>query len=270
MTKKKDEEKDFIFPKFNEKEFIEKEIMNTKITFITLGYAVLMGFVCFILARISSLLVPVAFILGLVAIAYLRNFYHMLNLDTSRMEKGNWIGNGMMTFFFWLAVWILLSNPPITDTASPSIDHIEIFKVDNATVEKGYLVPEGEKLVEFSTYGENYVKGGDIILMRMDIVDNYKLDKDSLTVEIRPPVGEGEAETFALDTTSTRIREVFRTSVANKTNSTDPDIPFRLEDESYFLAYEFPRESPGTYTFTITARDSRDNSKSLEKTFFIQ
>lgn len=270
MTKKKDEDKDIIFPKFDEKEYIQKETLNTKVTLITLGYAIVVAFCSFGLSRISPLLVPVGFLLGIFAIMNLRMLYEKLKIDTSKFEKGNWIGNGMMTFFCWLAVWILLSNPPITDMASPSISHMNIYKVDNATVENGWLVPEEDKSIEFSTYGENYVKPGDILLLKVDIVDNYKLEKSSLIVEITTPLGENK-EHIVLEKTSSNIRALFKTHVAKKENSSEPKLPFKLKDENYFMAYEFPKgnEAKGEYKFKISAEDSHGNKNSVTKTILV-
>ena len=265
MAKKKEDEKDALFPKFDEKEYIQKEMQTTRVIIITLGYAAMVGIISFAICRVSPRFWPLSFLLGLFAIVNLRMFYEKLDLDTSKFEKGNWIGNGMMTFFCWLAVWIILSNPPITDIASPSIDHVGIYKVDNATAENGKLIPEADRTIEFSTYGENYVKPGDTILLKAEIVDNYKLEKSSLTVVVTTP--DGKKENLSLEDTTSQIRDTFETHVAKKGDSNEPALPFKNEDENYFMAYEFPKgnEAKGSYSFRISAEDSHGNEKTFTK-----
>lgn len=270
MAKKKEENKDFVFPKFDEKEYIQKEMLQTKVTFITLGYALLVGVGSFAVSRINQALVPLGFLLGIFAILNLKTLYTKLNIDLSKFEKGNWVGNGFLTFFTWLGVWILLSNPPITDTASPDISHVEFYKVDNATVENGYLVPEGDGYVELSTYGEGYIKSGDIVILKVDIVDNDELEKKSLKVVIQKP--DDKKESFSLEETTSQIKEIFRSNVTKKENSTEPDLPFEIKDESYFMAYRFDKgeDLKGVYVFKITAEDKHGNRKSVTKEIIIE
>ncbi len=264
MARKREEE-EFVFPVFDEQEFMEKEMHQTKVTFITLGFAVVMAFVSFGLFLAVPSLVGFIFVFGILAIVNLPKVYELLDIDTSKFEKMNWFGNGMLTFFCWLAVWILLSNPPITDMADPTIAHVNIYKVDNATVEEGYLVVEDGKLVEFTPYSEgSLVLDGHIVVISMDIVDNYHLEEDSLMVKVTDP--QGSSNEYMLETTSGEIREIIRTSVANDSEG-KPILhkSFRFKDETYYLAYEFPKEKPGNYTFKISAKDSYDNSRTFTR-----
>lgn len=134
--KKKEEEKyEFKLPEFDEKEFLEKEIRDAKLTFVTIGYALVMVFVTYFLAQIDFKL---GFFIAIFGMAFFKKIYEIVGFDTSKFEKKNWAGSGAIYFFTWLSLWILVSNPPITDNASPHISDIMYARdITNETISIG-------------------------------------------------------------------------------------------------------------------------------------
>jgi hypothetical protein len=142
MAKKRKKEKvekeeyEFRPPEFDEKEFLKKEISDTKTAVITIVYASALGIVAGLLTTTSGSLVGPAFLVGIAGMVALRYAYPMLKVDISQFQKRNWLGNLGMYFFTFLAVWILLLNMPFSDHASPTVDKVIVW-VDNGTAVRG-------------------------------------------------------------------------------------------------------------------------------------
>lgn len=129
MAKKRKREREvegyeFKMPEFDEKEFIKKEVRESKVLFVTIGYGALMGILSFGLTFVD---IALAALVGFIAIVFLRHIYPRLGVDTSLLEKKTWAGNIVMYLFTWLAIWILLVNPPFSDFGEPTIKDVEIY-----------------------------------------------------------------------------------------------------------------------------------------------
>lgn len=160
--KKKEEEKyDFKFPKFDKKEYLEKEMRDAKVTFVTIGYAIIMVIITFFVAKIDVKLGLLVCIIGMVT---LKKLYESIGFDTITFEKKNWFGHGAIYFFTWLGFWILLSNPPIVDNAPPFIQDI------------GYA-----KNTDFSN---GTIAIGDNITIWANVSDNTEVKNVSITISI--------------------------------------------------------------------------------------
>lgn len=126
-SKEPKEEYEFKPPEFDEKEFLEKEIRDTRVVFLTVGYGVLFGAIAGILAAISDDLIILGAVLlfgGLFSITY---FYRLVKVDTTQFQKKNWAGNVAWFFLTFLAIWVLTFNYPIADHAHPTITDITIW-----------------------------------------------------------------------------------------------------------------------------------------------
>ncbi|MFQ5910643.1 MAG: hypothetical protein ACE5IJ_07995 [Thermoplasmata archaeon] len=127
MAKKKHRKEEkvvFKRPEFDEREFMEKELVNAKVGIITLFYALPFAVVSwqFALAGLSQLGLLAA-IIGILSLRYAYPFFH---IDVDAFEKKNWLGNGAVFVFAWLSIWILLLNPPFSDLASPVISGVQV------------------------------------------------------------------------------------------------------------------------------------------------
>lgn len=129
MAKKRKKEKEeegyeFKIPEFDEEEYLRKEVRDAKSLFITIGYAAVIGIISFGLTFVDLAL---AVLVGFIAVVFLRHIYPMIGIDTTLIEKKQWAGNIIMYLFTWLAIWILLSNPPFSDFAAPTIREEGIY-----------------------------------------------------------------------------------------------------------------------------------------------
>ncbi len=176
MAKKRKKEKqekegyEYKPPEFDEEEYIRKEVRDTKALLVTIAYAALIGIVSY---GVMFTEVALAALLGFIAIVFLRHIYPLIGIDTSAMEKKQWAGNIVMYLFTWLAVWILLTNPPFSDIAGPTIKDDKIYFENgpgNWTVYKG---------------NEDLLFGGMNISINVTIADNVEVNPDTVSITIR-------------------------------------------------------------------------------------
>ncbi len=180
MAKKRRKEKeeegyDFKMPEFDEEEYLRKEVRDTKTLLVTFVYAVFIGIVSFSLTYVD---VALALLVGFIAIVFLRHIYPLLRIDTTLLEKKQWAGNIIMYRFAWLAVLILLSNPPFSDFAAPTIKNEEIYFGTNGnwTLLNKTNVDELNFTVDVS--------------INVTIVDNVEVDEDSIMIMISRKEGD--------------------------------------------------------------------------------
>jgi len=130
--KDKPEPEDYEFrpPDFDEKEFLKKELRDTRSALTTIIYAVSFGMIAGLISMMGTNLAPVAFMVGIAGIVTLKYFYAIAKVDTSEFKKKNWVGNIGTYFFTFLAIWVLMLNMPFSDHAPPSVDSVIVW-VDN-------------------------------------------------------------------------------------------------------------------------------------------
>ncbi len=129
--KEKDEEKDdkpFKVPKFDEKEFIKKEKINIRATFISFLFGCLMALVCFgfwaLMGNQSGFRWTLVLLVAIANATFIRYILQRFKIDTSAFTKKNWFTSIMVYFFTWLLVFILIVNPPFYDDQNPRVDFV--------------------------------------------------------------------------------------------------------------------------------------------------
>ncbi len=128
--RQKEEEYEFKPPEFDEKEFLSKEIRDTKTVLMTVGYAALFGVIAAVLSNLSSKLIGVSFLLVFIGLYSLKYFYPLIKVKTEEFQKKNWAGNVAWFFLTFLAVWVLAFNYPLSDHADPDIEDIVVWVTD--------------------------------------------------------------------------------------------------------------------------------------------
>lgn len=122
MAKKKkvEEEYEFVPPPFSEKEFIIKDLSDSKIVI----YTTLIGIVVGAIAAAATLYVSA--ILGLLIIILMvfvlfRLIYRAMRVNFSNFKRSDYVYKGGTYLITALAIWILLLNPPFAVATPPSI-----------------------------------------------------------------------------------------------------------------------------------------------------
>jgi hypothetical protein len=134
--KEKEEEYEFIPPEFDEKEFIRKELRDSKALIVTVIYAILLGIVAGVISALNRSFVGLAFLVVIAGLFMLKFVYEFLRIDTHGFQKRNWVGNIATYFFTFLAIWILLLNTPFADFTNPVVSDVIVW-VDDGTSVRG-------------------------------------------------------------------------------------------------------------------------------------
>jgi len=163
--KKEDEPKEeynFVPPDFNEREFLEKDMAATKTVLITAVLAVLFGAIAYLTTDITFVIGLMLLIAGAVGLKYI---IQMMPLDLSTVENKTWLGNGALFFFLALGIWILLLNPPFSDTIDPEINDMQVWN-GNVQLAKPYNnVPVNQTITFNATVTDN----GDLSMVQFTI-----------------------------------------------------------------------------------------------------
>lgn len=154
---KEEEEYEFRPPEFDEKEFLRKELKETRTLLFTVGFAALVGIVAALLTYLSDDLVGVGFILLVGGLISLKYIYPLVKVDTSGFTKKNWAGNGAWFFFTFLAAWILMLNYPVADFADPDVSEVIVWvsHAGNTTAIEYTYVQSAGGWTWVPRYGEN-------------------------------------------------------------------------------------------------------------------
>jgi len=233
MAKKRKKVKDeegyeFKTPEFDEEEYLRKEVRDAKALFVTFIFAALIGLASFGLTFVD---VALAALVGFIAIVFLRHIYPLIGIDTTTLEKKQWAGNILMYLFTWLAIWILLTNPPFSDFASP------IIEVDGV-----YFEADSGNWTRLNDSNKSDIDFGTNISINVTIVDNEEVDKDTIRITIK--IGEVEI------------------------TPSGGDRMTRTGNNEY--SYVFSADPLRKYDYTITASDINNREASLSKSIDLQ
>ncbi len=155
-----EESYDFIPPDFDEDGFIHKEMVSFRTTSTLVAVGILSAIVSWLVfpAVGEGLGWWVGLLIAAAGFAALKPLYKVLKFDISHYGRREWMGNGFLMFFTWLAFFMILLNPPFSDHAAPTVDIytspnvvqagdelvIDLFVRDNSDVEEfSFLLSNG-------------------------------------------------------------------------------------------------------------------------------
>lgn len=130
----KEEEYEFRPPEFDEKEFLLKELFDTRVVMFTVLFGVIFGVVAGIITIADNSLIGVAFLVVVAGMIALKWLYPLVKIDTTKFLKKNWLGNVGTFFFTFLAIWVLLVNQPFADFAHPTVTDATIWVANTGNV----------------------------------------------------------------------------------------------------------------------------------------
>jgi hypothetical protein len=167
------EEKEYKPPEFDKKEFMETEINVAKGTILAALLAIPLGVVAFLVMPIS---VAGGLLVGLTGMGVVYFVLTILRVGAHSYRITHWLGVISSYFFLFLAVWILLCNPPFSDQAGPDIRNVQVSwgGTENYTTvietEMGYVV-------DIPSSGLN-------LTIRARVTDNVQLVVDSVRISV--------------------------------------------------------------------------------------
>lgn len=179
MAKKRkrevEEDAGFEFPDFDEEDFLRKELAETKATLVVLLFAVVIAVISFIAMFFSPDVSTGAYAgtaIGLGAALGIKFLFGIFNVKTGWYDWKKWAGNIGLYLLTWLAIWILLCNPPISDFAGPAAENLEVKSgIGNWTavskIQSGDIAP------------------GSVIRFRAKVTDNVNLEQSSVKISLK-------------------------------------------------------------------------------------
>ncbi len=118
------EEKEYKAPEFDEREFLMNEIDTGKVTILAAIMAIPMAILAFLaMEPLGASFGLTLIILGIVGIYLIMPF---LKIDPKEFKPKNWFGPISTYIFAFLAIWVLLVNPPFNDLAGPQFISIDM------------------------------------------------------------------------------------------------------------------------------------------------
>jgi hypothetical protein len=172
----KKEEYDFDFPEFDEHQFISLELNKAKIALVAFLYAILIVLITYQLYTITYPDARAPMALGFLAVAAIPFISKTLKIDISEFDWKNWVGAGAVYVFSWLAIFIILVNPPFSDFVEPEID-VEVHYLREGSTNQSWLAWE--------TITEPYALRDPVkINLSIEIYDNSQIDKDTVRITI--------------------------------------------------------------------------------------
>ena len=233
-------ESDFKLPEFDEHEYISLELRKSKASFVAFFYAILMVIITFSLYTITYPDWRPPIVIGLLAVVGVPFIANLVKLDTSDFDWKNWFGAGAVYILSWLAIFIIVCNPPFSDFAAPEIDdddtEISYQKLDNSTWTKWNSDNDPPTL-------DSPIK----IRFQTKITDNVEVDKDSVKLTIEPSL------------TNNGTRSIFQLPNVKKNNYEIIIIPENTTQG--FIQDEF--------SYTIEAKDVNGHEESKSGVFRI-
>ena len=135
MAKKKkleEEEFKFVPPEFDEREYIEKDLKDSKLLIVTTMFGLVAG----IAAAASSIFLNSAllgFILIIVVLVVVFRFlYPLMKVEVDKFKRTDFIYKGGTIIVTALAIWILLVNPPFYVMSPPAIKNVSLSEQTSA------------------------------------------------------------------------------------------------------------------------------------------
>ena len=111
VAQPKEETYEFIPSEFDEKTYIKKDILGTKVTLVFALISLLVGFAAGSFSTLTG--TPLwGFILVVVVFAGMRRFLKLIGLDTTEVKASSMLGNYITSIFLIICVWTIMINPP--------------------------------------------------------------------------------------------------------------------------------------------------------------
>ncbi|MCU0852231.1 MAG: hypothetical protein MUC90_03100 [Thermoplasmata archaeon] len=182
--KEPQEEYEFRPPDFDEKEFLRKEMRDIRASLLTIVFAVMFGALAGVIAIASPDFALVGLIIVIAGMVALPTIYRFVKVDTSSFQKKNWAGNFGTFFFTFLAIWVMLMNPPFSDHAQPTIEEVIVWIDHDGTVTSlEYVYLKQANFTGYSWIAPNttwpaatvHVSATDTVNITAKIADNGKL-----------------------------------------------------------------------------------------------
>ena len=207
-------EKDYKPPKFDKEEYMRTEINVAKGTIYAALMAVPMAVVAMFTLSIGG--AGGGLLIGFAGISLMWFLLPMLKVDIKSFKVTHWLGAISTYFFLFLAIWVMLCNPPFNDFASPAITDLDV-SWDNG---------DWEPINVSSTGGMVFYMPNNVTNMsvRAHVTDNSDLDISSVMIDYGagPIQMTAVADNYFTSEIPNPTAPMFFTITASDTKGNDP------------------------------------------------
>jgi hypothetical protein len=167
------EEKEYKPPAFDKKEFMETEISVAKGTIIAVILALPMAMVALLLTDFSAV---IGLLVGLSGFGLIWFLLPMIGIEVTSFKITHWLGVISSYFFLFLAIWVILCNPPFSDKALPDIGYVRVSWDGRAYVD----------LNESETGNSVNMPAVNVTQMRIQaqVTDNVELNVNTVRIQL--------------------------------------------------------------------------------------
>ena len=121
----KKDEFDLKLPEFDEHQYISLELRKIKVSVIAFIFAIIMVIVTYQLYLVTYPDARAPVILGILGVLAIPIISRYIKIEIDDFDWKNWFGAGAVYVLTWLAVFILVCNPPFSDFIEPEIDDVK-------------------------------------------------------------------------------------------------------------------------------------------------
>lgn len=129
MVRREEEEVEIKLPEFDEEEFLLDETRAARITYLSLGVALLSGVLTGLIGQATWPREVYGVIFGLAVAALMPRLFTFLGIDVKEVAPKRWAEAYGVYFVTWFVLWVMLLNPPFFDAVSPRVTY-GIFETD--------------------------------------------------------------------------------------------------------------------------------------------
>ncbi|MBA3046396.1 MAG: hypothetical protein FP824_09325 [Euryarchaeota archaeon] len=165
------EEREYKPPVFDRREYVITEMGVSKATIIAAIFSIPMGLAAVFVMPVGGF--SGGLLAGLAGIGILWFLLPILKIDVAPFKPMQWAGVMSTYFLVFLAVWVVLCNPPFNDFATPEIRDVQV------SWDGGYANVTTSELDVMEALIPNNATN---ITIRAQVTDNKDLNKDSVRI----------------------------------------------------------------------------------------
>lgn len=120
----KKEEREYKPPEFDRLDYVRTEVGVSKATIIAAVFSIPMALAAVFVVPVGGVLGGL--LAGLSGMALLYFLIPLLRIDTKAFKWTHWAGAMSTYFMVFLAIWVILCNPPFNDFAHPEIRDVQV------------------------------------------------------------------------------------------------------------------------------------------------
>lgn len=226
-----EDEEEIQLPEFDNEAFMKEETRAAKLSFISVGYAIIAGILTFLIYWITGEMWQIALGAGVVLMAGIAGIVYLLKIPFEELNWKNYAGSAFSYLATWMVVLIILINVPFYDGQSPDIHFDRVYTQDSS----GNWTQTNESSAVYEHVNNSIV---------FVITDNREVTKIEFEIS-RDDILIPNAELTKVDSD-----KYFSGSEYKRFHG-------------YIYEYFIPANSTvGQYKYTVTAYDAKDHSTS--------